>query len=147
MTNLWYDCAARRTCSVFSLKGRPCVVNNKLCNYSDSNSACSAIPSGDLIAGDFIRIRCVINYNGSQSPYMRWTDNSTGFPISNETTSTFPTQVNSFIDVPVYPPTSRPYTCRTFFDPPITYTFQWTLPTLYVQCMSVFNTLISAPFK
>jgi hypothetical protein len=98
-----------------------------------SDSACSAIPSGNLISGDIIRIRCVLNYNGSVSPRMLWFDNSTGFPITNETTSTFPTQVNSFIDVPVFPPTSRPFNCRTFFDPPLTYTYNWFLPTLYVQ--------------
>jgi hypothetical protein len=112
----------------------------------NSNSACSAIPSGNLVSGDIIRIRCVLNYNGSSTPRMLWFDNSTGFPITNETTSSFPTQVNSFIDVPVFPLTSRPYTCRTFFDSPITYAYEWTLPTLYVQYF-VTNLLATARIK
>lgn len=112
----------------------------------NSNSACSAIPSSDLIGGDIIRIRCVINYNGTSVPRMRWTDNSTGFPISNETTSSFPSQVNSYIDVPVYPPASRPYTSTTYFDPPITYTYTWLLPTLYVQFAAT-NVIATARIK
>jgi hypothetical protein len=64
---------------------------------------------------------------------MRWADSSTGYPILNETTLTYPTQVNSYIDMPVYPPTSRPYTCTTYFDSPIAYSHTWTLPTIYVQ--------------
>jgi len=112
----------------------------------NTNSICSAVPSGNLLAGDIIRIRCVLNFNGSMVPRMLWYDNSTGYPITNETTSTFPTQVNSFIDVPVFPPTSRPFFCRTFFDSPISYTYTWFLPTLYVQYF-VTNILATARVK
>jgi len=109
----------------------------------NSNSACSATPSSNLISGDIIRIRCFLNYNGSSSPRMLWFDNSTGYPLTNSTTNTFPTQVNSYIDVPVYAPTARPFTCNTFFDSPITWTYSWTLPTVFVQYF-VTNVLATA---
>jgi len=98
-----------------------------------SNSNCNAIPATDLVTGDFIRISCVVNYNGSMTPRMAWSDNSTGYPINNGTTNTYPTQVNSYIDVPVFPPTTRPYMSTTYFDYPIAYRFTWTLPPLNVQ--------------
>lgn len=98
----------------------------------NSNATCSYSPT-KVIDGTIIRIMCELHYNGTQSPKMAWSVEDTGSAIKNATTSTYPTVVNSYIDVPVYAPTSRPFTCTVYFDPNIDFRYVWTLPTIYVE--------------
>jgi hypothetical protein len=97
----------------------------------NSNSNCDFGPT-DLVSGDFVEIRCVLNFNGSIAPKMDFRSEN-GIIYTNATINTFNTQVNGRVQFPVYPPVTRAATANTYFQAPIAFNYTWLLPTLFVQ--------------
>lgn len=68
-----------------------------------------------VVYGQTVKITCQIPYSGNWAPAIRWTD-LYGMAVTNATTDTTNSSVNSSILIPAYFPTVPSFTSTVFFD-------------------------------
>jgi len=111
---------------------------------SADDPSCSA--SGAVQENDVITMTCTFTYSGNWAPVMRWFNLSYNFTDDNVTLTTNDTTVTSQLTITASAGLhGSQVTCVTYFTPPSTllptsanntpgYTYNWTSPTLDVQC-------------